>query len=465
MLDCGHVFCVQCLQDFYNDAITKGDLVSVRCLTPGCAKRRAEALSQKGRKAKSHLSPSELLQIPLEREMVVRYVNLKHKAELESDKNTIYCPRQWCQGAARSKKHRKPDGFEVVESDDEGDSDAEEGGKSKFRAGKDLLCVCEDCSFAFCGRCYQGWHGEFTLCVPRTTTGDMTDEDKASMEYLKQHTTPCPTCAAPAQKTHGCNHMICFKCNSHFCYLCSAWLEPGNPYKHFNIENTWCYMRLWEHENGDGDDVANRPPEPEEFDLIEDELNDGEVQQANGIPGFPEAAGVAQNLQAAGVPAVEEQPIPAQPVPGIQQAAAPVPAPDHPAEPPAQELQREGPLVLRINAAPAPPRPAPAADPQPALRHGQRRRGNPNRRVNNPNPNNPNPPRLPGQAGGRARMAVAQQAVGRGAARDDARVQQQEAAHQEWVQRFVQMALNDEEDLVEWDSDEEDGAAWEIPVR
>jgi E3 ubiquitin-protein ligase RNF14 len=30
---------------------------------------------------------------------------------------------------------------------------------------------------------------------------------------------------------------------------------------------------------------------------------------------------------------------------------------------------------------------------------------------------------------------------------------------------FVQAALNDEEDQVEWDDDEEDDAAWEIPVR
>jgi E3 ubiquitin-protein ligase RNF14 len=44
--------------------------------------------------------------------------------------------------------------------------------------------------------------------------------------------------------------------------------------------------------------------------------------------------------------------------------------------------------------------------------------------------------------------------------------QGQEAAHQAWVQMFVEMALNDEEDQLDWDSDdEEDAAAWEIPVR
>jgi len=42
----------------------------------------------------------------------------------------------------------------------------------------------------------------------------------------------------------------------------------------------------------------------------------------------------------------------------------------------------------------------------------------------------------------------------------------QDALHQAWVQRFVELALNDEEDLIEWDSDDEENpGAWEIPVR
>src|SRR5205814_2320201 len=78
---------------------------------PNCAKERGNVRSsptEKRRKLKTRIGPSELLQIPIEPDMVKRYVTLKRKAELESDKNTIYCPRKWCQGAARSKKHRKP---------------------------------------------------------------------------------------------------------------------------------------------------------------------------------------------------------------------------------------------------------------------------------------------------------------------------------------------------------------------
>ncbi|KAL6891061.1 RWD domain-containing protein, partial [Trichoderma longibrachiatum] len=270
MLDCGHIFCLQCLQDFYNDAIKEGNLSTVRCLAPNCAKKRskaADAAGEKGRKTKVFISPSELLQIGLSEDMVKRYVDLKYKTELESDKNTIYCPRQWCNGAARSKKHKKPSGLDFGETSDaesdEDEKDDKDGkgkkGADKFNPG-DLLSVCEDCGFAFCSRCFQSWHGEFVHCAPRRKDGELTEEEKASLEYLKLHTSPCPTCNAPAQKTHGCNHMICSRCDTHFCYLCSAWLDPGNPYRHYNQQEngkvTSCYMRLWELEGGDGDDVG-----------------------------------------------------------------------------------------------------------------------------------------------------------------------------------------------------------------
>ncbi|KAI8169207.1 E3 ubiquitin-protein ligase itt1 [Colletotrichum sp. SAR 10_65] len=268
MLDCGHIFCTQCLQEFYDNAITEGDLATVRCLAPNCAKERAETQGASGRtkkrKVKTAISPSELLQMGLSQDTVTRYVTLKYKNELESDKNTIYCPRSWCNGAARSKKHRKPDGLEDVESseeetDEEGQgTDGKQKTKKTFDVG-DLLAICEDCGFAFCSRCFQSWHGEFFRCTPKRDKEEMTAEEQASIDYINLHTTPCPTCGVPAQKTHGCNHMICFRCASHFCYLCSAWLDPRNPYAHFNEQPngkfTSCYMRLWELEGGDGDDV------------------------------------------------------------------------------------------------------------------------------------------------------------------------------------------------------------------
>ena len=272
LLLCSHVFCAACLQDFYNNCINEGDVDNVKCLAPNCGKEtkrvpsgHAQISSEpvtKRRKVDRTLNPSELLQIPIEQELVQRYVRLKRKKRLESDKNTIYCPRQWCQGAARSKKHPKPSDplNDVEEATSESEIEhpaAASLKKTKKSKPEDIpmserLCVCEDCNLAFCSVCKRGWHGELSICDPRRQR-ELNEEEKASLQYLKLHTTACPTCSAPAQKTMGCNHMICFKCNTHFCYLCSAFLMPENPYKHYNDLKSTCYMRLWELEGGDGD--------------------------------------------------------------------------------------------------------------------------------------------------------------------------------------------------------------------
>ncbi|OBT92708.1 translation termination inhibitor protein itt1 [Pseudogymnoascus verrucosus] len=384
--DCGHVFCRQCLQDFYNNAITEGDLDSVKCLDPGCAKKREEefAISDRKRKPKVTLLPSELLLIPLEHEMVKRYVTMRHKIELENDKSTVYCPRSFCQGAARSKKHTKPiitPTFATATADEEADEESDDELASidptKPPNRSSLLRVCEDCLFAFCSRCLQTWHGEYVLCGPPRNTSELSAEDKASLEYIKFHTTPCPTCAVPAQKTHGCNHMICQRCGTHFCYLCSSWLDVGNPYQHYNTETTGCYQRLWELEGGDGNDVgynyAGGDHPPDEGDFSDDGSDDeGPADMDGQLP-------MIEDMR------LEPQPFIAEP------GQDPIVDGEHEGDPGDQpQAQNDGPLVLRLG--PVPPRPAPA--PAPRARRGQ-----------------PNPQAAPGRLGGRFARAAARRAA------------------------------------------------------
>ncbi|KAJ5778887.1 Zinc finger C6HC-type [Penicillium paradoxum] len=262
LLRCSHVFCIQCLQDFYNCCITEGNVDAVKCMAPDCDYNKRPAAAPGGsetppRKRRDRtLGPSELLQIPLATETVQRYVYLKRKKKIESDKTTVYCPRQWCQGAARSKRHPKP---EDPMSDDLNSSDEEDASEARNENDTEELppmaervAICEDCNYAFCSVCRKGWHGELVRCFPRRRDGEPTEEEKATEEYLRLYTTACPTCNVPCQKQMGCNHMRCFQCDTHFCYLCSAWLCPDNPYMHFNDPNGKCYNRLWDLEGGDG---------------------------------------------------------------------------------------------------------------------------------------------------------------------------------------------------------------------
>ena len=227
--------------------------------------------------------------------MVQRYVTLKRKQALESDPRTIYCPRKWCQGPARSKKTDALDRNLDLESDEEDEPQASKNGPHDpallYIPPSERLAICTECTFAFCRVCKASWHGELIICDPRRKA-ELNAEDKATEEYVKLHTSPCPTCNVRCQKTMGCNHMICFKCNSHFCYLCSSWLDAGNPYDHFNNPKKPCHMRLWELEAGDGDNVGigfrgnglDDEPDDGQDDNFLDDLDDVDADEAELLP-------------------------------------------------------------------------------------------------------------------------------------------------------------------------------------
>ena len=268
---CRHVFCVDCLRDFYNNCINEGDVTNVKCLDPECGTSDEDEGGSKsavGTKPsqKRMLHPKELLQIPLDIEVVRRYVKMRRKKVIESDKDTVFCPRKWCQGPAKSKKYpelKTPedwpeylDSTEVMTANTEPDVaetiENEIGGNRKTKKVKadERLAQCEDCKHAFCRVCKQGWHGDFQVCWPRDQA-EIAEEERETLNYIRQHTTSCPTCATPCQKSMGCNHMQCFQCNTHFCYLCSAWLDPMFPYKHFSNKNLTCFEKLFEGVEGD----------------------------------------------------------------------------------------------------------------------------------------------------------------------------------------------------------------------
>ena len=297
---CSHVFCVQCLQDFYNACITEGDIVNVKCMAPNCGSLTSELMEAGFTPAKEKdrtLEPSELLQIPLEQDTVQRYNKLKRKKRLESDPSTVYCPRQWCQGPARipNKKDVKkgPDSDVTGRGDAEPQSYDRNANPESLPPPAERLAICDDCTFAFCKVCKASWHGEYFVCFPRSQF-ELTAEERASEDYMMLHTQACPTCNARAQKTHGCNHMICFKCNTHFCYLCGAYLHKDNPYQHYNNGKSECYMRLWELEGGDDGEIgqgfggagagAGYPMDFEDADDDDDEDSDD-----GNDDGWPEA--------------------------------------------------------------------------------------------------------------------------------------------------------------------------------
>ncbi|KAI5803157.1 RWD domain-containing protein [Geopyxis carbonaria] len=278
---CTHVFCRSCLVDYYSVLIREGDVSGVRCLDTSCVKKAATAAAAAaadaaegdgeaaGASLPPTLPPDELREIGLEEAEVQRYVTLKKKKALQKDRDTIYCPRQWCQGPAESSVRALDQAMKVT-------------GNGYWLLPRDAIIPppppppapiatttdtppatpakkleklqrCTACALAFCRICHASWHGDYQIC--RAPDAELTPEERANEEYLRAHTTPCPTCAVPVLKSHGCNHMVC-TCGTHFCFLCSAFLVAANPYAHFNTRGGECYQRLWEGEEGDGGELC-----------------------------------------------------------------------------------------------------------------------------------------------------------------------------------------------------------------
>lgn len=292
---CAHVFCAACLQDFYNTCIDEGDVHSVKCIDPNCGKESllelADNNNEEQEKKKRHrkpdltLTPAELLQIPLDPSVVQRYAFLKRKFKLEADKTVIYCPRKWCQGAARSKRFPKPSdplnisNLELSDDEDEVETFDPLGSEDQLPPMEKRLAICEDCGYAFCRVCKKGWHGPRAFCYPRRVA-ELTEEEKATENYMQLYTAQCPSCDFRCQKAMGCNHMICSRCKTHFCYLCSAWLFAANPYQHFNQSSSSCYMRLWELDKGDGTGNPANEQRPDPFVAEESDHEDEEFRLA-----------------------------------------------------------------------------------------------------------------------------------------------------------------------------------------
>lgn len=413
---CGHIFCRQCLQDFYNNAIKEGDVAGVRCLAPDCGEEIGNRGGKKTKRKRS-IQPKELLAMGIQESVVRRYVELKRKKKLEADKNTIYCPRQWCQGIAKRKEY-PPIPADLFTYEPEPSSDEEHDGQAKsttkgdtnsqgFKISvkpADRLAICEKCQFAFCRVCYGGWHGEFARCHPRDPN-ELSAEDKASYDWILLHTSPCPTCNSPTQKSVGCNHMKCFQCNTHFCYLCSSWLDGQMPYKHFNTRGTKCFQRLFELRDGDEGQAPADDPMRQWEQLALEVAREAEAEEAAAIAQVEEDARAAREIRVR--EDMAERPAAVANVPPIIDGV------DN------RNLNAEGVQLGR--------------------RNGGRRQRNPF-------------PAHPPAAG--AANAVRGHEGNRRAGNGIVRVRQgsvEEGRGQAELQRFVELALRDEEDA--WDSD------------
>jgi hypothetical protein len=107
--------------------------------------------------------------------------------------------------------------------------------------------VSADPAAGVCGTCATCEHATCTVCGRLAHYGEVcsaaTRGTSLSPEIIlnEAKTQPCPRCGSRTTKDGGCNHISCTQCPSHWCWICSAELVPGEVTTHYQT-STVCSL-------------------------------------------------------------------------------------------------------------------------------------------------------------------------------------------------------------------------------
>ena len=103
---------------------------------------------------------------------------------------------------------------------------------------RDLKIDCEVCQQEWCFRCHAPWHNDISCRTYQKGSKDFrkwTKERKRGVANCQK----CPTCRVYIQRSTGCHHMQCNRCDTEFCYDCGGrFLELG-IIDHESTLNVW----------------------------------------------------------------------------------------------------------------------------------------------------------------------------------------------------------------------------------
>ena len=175
---CNKAVCSACVSAIIHTNIEQG-LIFITCPNPECKK--------------GAITREEVLQFTSGK---VRNLYEKMRLEAESDDTKRACPN-----CSHITEHKLP---------------------SRGRRFREeyVRIKCEKCDHDWCFRCHAPWHDNVTCRQFRKG-------DKQFSKWTKGHThagvancQKCPLCQVYIQRSTGCDHMTCNRCDTEFCYKC-----------------------------------------------------------------------------------------------------------------------------------------------------------------------------------------------------------------------------------------------------
>ncbi|KAJ7642856.1 hypothetical protein B0H17DRAFT_1216309 [Mycena rosella] len=204
-LDCGHVYCRECLQHYLRPASQDTGFSPRECLAEVTPSAGGDPRSAAPCRLGIACSIIRSLLTSAEEDCLLRASFLAHINEHPTDFR--YCPSPDCEMVYR------PSGM-----------------GSSFQ--------CPSCLVQVCPACNVGHEGMSCAEHQDNLTGGLAALAKwREKNGVKQ----CPNCHADIEKNGGCNHMTCFFCKTHICWICMKTFSDrgsnGGVYPHMQREH------------------------------------------------------------------------------------------------------------------------------------------------------------------------------------------------------------------------------------
>ncbi|KIK97655.1 hypothetical protein PAXRUDRAFT_824707 [Paxillus rubicundulus Ve08.2h10] len=219
-LQCGHVFCRECLAEMWGLHVKEGEIARVGCPEVDCGKEEGEGETNGLRE-----TVEEEVRAVLSENEVKRWRWLRKKRDFERDPTMIHCPMEFCQEPVPKPKPEKS------KNGTRGDPEEDDSGWARLR-------TCGSCGYSFCAFCRRTWHGPLTPCPLPLTSKFLLDyltappgsperlaierrygrsnvlkllrrheEEQENRKWMDASTMACPGCEVRVEKSMGCNHV------------------------------------------------------------------------------------------------------------------------------------------------------------------------------------------------------------------------------------------------------------------
>ena len=214
--DCTHSFCKLCWMEYFSSKVKDGKVTNIPCPGFGC----------------EELVNQEMVLRLLPSEMSAKFAHFDLGSFIEGNPNTRWCPHPGCERAVHLKPSKVDGVAEGGATRSVSDSSESSGQSSTVIQQRNVDCgaghfFCWSCSEEAHDPCncdsWKAWKSKIASLADKDisrASAALLKERATSEAWVAKNSKPCPKCKIPIQRSDGCNHMTCSKCNHDFCWAC-----------------------------------------------------------------------------------------------------------------------------------------------------------------------------------------------------------------------------------------------------